>query len=100
MLAVGLPFIGLAIWLYLGFGPKRIKERIAFELVAFCLLVLGIFLVSSYSYHSMKETTDSAWWPVLAFLYNLGFIPGFLLLSAFIRKLTYKNTEPAAGGNG
>jgi thiol:disulfide interchange protein len=100
MLVVGLPFIGLSIWLYLRFGPKRIKERIAFELVALCLLALGIFLVSNYSYESMKGTTDSAWWPVLAFFYNLGFIPGFLLLSAFIRKLNYKNTEPARAGNG
>ena len=100
MLAVGLPFIGLSVWLYLKFSPNKLKERMAFELAVFCLLGLGTYLVSRYCYNLMKGTNDSAWWPVLAFFYNLGFIPAFLLLSALLRKITYKNTEPARGGNG
>ena len=100
MLTIGLPFIGMCIWLYLKFSPRKLKERMVFESAALCLLVLVIFLVSNYSYESMKGTTDSAWWPVLAFFYNLGFIPAFLLFAALIRKLTYKNTEPARAGNG
>lgn len=72
----------------------------AFEVAAFCLLAIGIYFVSSYCYNLMEGTNDSAWWSVLAFFYNLGFIPTFLLLSGLIRKFTYKNTEPARGGNG
>lgn len=99
MLIVGLPFIGVCAWLYFRFSPRKIEERIPFEALAILLLGVGIYLVTKYCYRSMVGTNDSAWWPVLAFIYNLGFIPLYFITAAAIRKLVYRSTEQGGVDN-
>jgi hypothetical protein len=99
MLIVGLPFIGFCLWLYLRIGPNRKKKRIPFEVIAIILLGLGIYLIFRHSYFSMKETNDSAWWPVLGFFYSLGFVPLYLIAASVVRKLVFQGTEPVDADN-
>lgn len=99
MLIFGLPFVGFCAWLYFRFAPNKITERIAFEIVAILLLAAGILLVARFCYISVLKTSDSAWWPVLAFVYNLGFIPVYFIAAATIRKLIYRSTEPVTVDN-
>jgi len=47
----------------------------------------------------MTGTNDSAWWPVLGFLYSLAFIPLYLIAAAVVRKLIFLSTEPVDTAN-
>jgi hypothetical protein len=95
LFAAGLPLLGLSLWLYLRFGPGPFKQRMGFEAFVLFLLAAGICLVSEYCHRSMEGTNDRAWWPVAAFLYNLVFIPAFLLLAAVIRRLSHRAQSSA-----
>jgi hypothetical protein len=53
--------------------------------------ILGCIWVSYYSYSTVGQGTDSAWWPVIAFLYCFVLIPSILILAAITRRLIYRN---------
>lgn len=92
---VAIPVIALAIWLYLKFCPANttIKSRRKFEAFVLIAEILGCIGVSYYSYSTVGQGRDSAWWPYIAIIYCFLVIPFILILAAIIRKIVYRNAK-------
>lgn len=89
---VSIPLMALVFWIYLKLGPEgtTFKSRLGFEVSVLITEILGCVALSYYSYSTVGQSTDSAWWPVIAFLYSITLIPIIFLLAGIIRKLTYR----------
>jgi len=94
-LIAAIPLIALSIWLYLKFCPAdtTLKSRIGFEASVLLTEILGCVWVSYHSYATVGQGNDSAWWPVIAFLYCLALIPIILIFAAITRKLIYRKMK-------
>jgi len=90
---VAIPMIALSVWFYLKVCPSgtTLKSRLGFETSVLTAEILGCILVSYYSYSTVGQGTDSAWWPVIALIYCFVLIPSILLLAAITRRLIYRN---------
>jgi hypothetical protein len=99
---IAIPVLATATWLYLKYGPPgtTVKSRLGFEISVLFVQVIGCIGVSYYSYATVGQSTDHAWWPVIAFLYAFLLIPIMFILAAVIRKLIFKNkSHPEVGAN-
>jgi len=81
---VAIPVIALLVWFYLKICPSgtTLKSRLGFETSVLTAGILGCILVSYFSYSTVGQGTDSAWWPVIALIYCFVLIPSILILSA------------------
>jgi hypothetical protein len=79
--------------LYLRFAPKRISERMKFELPAAIGFIGGIAFVSWEAYRSMSETVDSAWWPIAAFIQSFAFAIIYLIVASVLRWGIYSRSR-------
>lgn len=93
LFVVAIPVIALAVWFYLKTSPKgtTLKSRFGFESSVLAAEIVGCIWASYYSYTTVGQGNDRAWWPVIAFIYYLLLIPGILILAAIIRRLVYRN---------
>ncbi len=87
--------IAVATWLYLKFCPANttLKSRLKFEVSVLAAEIFGCIAVSYYSYSTVGQGSDSAWWPYIAIIYCFLVIPCILILAAIIRKLVYRNAK-------
>ena len=90
---IAIPLIALSVWFYLKVcqSGTTLISRLGFEMSVLTVVILGCILVSYYSYSTVGQGTDSAWWPVIAFIYCFVLIPSILILAAITRKLIYIN---------
>jgi len=88
-----IPMIALSVWFYLKVCPSgtTLKSRLGFEISVLTVAILGCTLISYYSYSTVGQGNDSAWWPVIAFIYCFVLIPSILILAALTRRLIYRN---------
>lgn len=89
---IAIPLIALSVWFYLKAGPSgtTLKSRLGFEASVLAAEIFGCLFAGYYSYSTVGHGTDSAWWPVIAFIYCLVLIPSILILAAIIRRLIYR----------
>jgi hypothetical protein len=97
---LAIPIITISLWLYLKFSPlgSTLRARAKFEISVLFLGLAGCVLACRYSYLTVGQGTDSAWWPVFACFYCLMLGPSVLVMAAIVRKLIYGkavNPEPA-----
>ena len=90
---VAIPVIALSVWFYLKVCPSgtTLKSRLGFETSVLTAEILGCIFVSYFFYSTVGQGTDSAWWPVIAFIYCFVLIPSILILAAIMRSLIYRN---------
>ena len=90
---VAISMIALSVWFYLKVCPSgtTLKSRLGFETSVLTAEIVGCIWVSYYSYSTVGQGTDSAWWPVIALIYCFVLIPSILLLAAITRRLIYRN---------
>ena len=88
---IAIPAIVFSLWFYLKVGPSgsTLKSRLGFEASVLIAEILGCIWVSYYSYSTVGQGTDSAWWPIIAAIYCFVLIPSILILAAITRKLIY-----------
>jgi len=90
---VAIPVIALSVWFYLKASPTgtTLKSRLGFESSVLAAEIVGCIWASYYSYATVGQGNDRAWWPVIAFIYCFVLIPGILILAAIARRLIYRN---------
>lgn len=76
--------VGISTWLFFRFSLATEKVFSWFALGSTFAISVGLF---AWTYHSMQQTNDSAWWPVVGSLYVMLQFPLCLLLAGVFRKL-------------
>jgi len=90
-----IPFVAFVVWLYLKFCPAgtTLKTRLGFEASVLTAIILCCITAIYYTHLTVGQGADSAWWPVIAFLFCLKLIPIILILSAIIRGIAYRKKK-------
>ena len=88
-LAALLPLVGLAVWTFVRFRPRRGSAGAlrAYDVGVVLVAVAGFAWTASHFYRITGQSVDRAWWPVLATLASLLVVSVVLLAGAVLRNL-------------
>ncbi|HAM59950.1 MAG TPA: hypothetical protein DCQ64_32895 [Candidatus Rokubacteria bacterium] len=88
-LALLLPLLGLALWVFVRVHPRSGSAGAlrAYNVGVVLVAVAGCAWTASHFYRTTGQSADRAWWPVLATLASLLVVSGVLLAGAMVRNL-------------
>ncbi len=89
---IALPLQAFFMFVYLFLCPAgtTLKDRAVFETAVITALIAACIAGGVLAYETVGRGTDSAWWPVIAFINCMAAIPMVLALAAIIRALIYR----------
>lgn len=92
-LLVLVPICFVMFWFFFKSSPKIQNKRktiLRFNLATVLAAILSCVWLTYSTHHSMIDTVDRAWWPVLSGLGSLIFFPVVLLVGALIRMIVFR----------
>ncbi|MBI2527985.1 MAG: hypothetical protein HYV93_18620 [Candidatus Rokubacteria bacterium] len=88
-LALLLPLLGLALWVFVRLRPRGGPARAvrAYNVGVLLVAVASCAWTAAHFYWTTGQSVDHAWWPVLAALASLLVVSGVLVAGALVRNL-------------
>ena len=95
-LIFAVPVLAFSVWIYLRLAPRgtTLKDRARYETAVLVSELAGCIAAGALAYYTVGQSTNRAWWPIIALIYCSLLVPVVLFFATLFRKGIFRKEAP------